>query len=274
MRKLIEVLEKYYLFFLFLILELIGFFMLVRYNTYHQISYLSWTNEITGNVNERFSNVTEHLQLVEDNAVLAEENALLKEQVKQSYLFAGDQFNPWIDTIYQQNYVYRTAKVINNELSKQDNYMMINVGTLSGVKTGMGVIDSRGIVGIVTDVSEHYAVVMSVLNSKFHLGVRLKSTGYFGLLNWDGEDPNLATLKDVQQFVDVQIGDSIETLGGSGIFPEGIFTGVVEKIEPIEESNTWQITIALSSHIQRAKHVYVMENIFEDEIQLLEDSIE
>lgn len=274
MRKLIEVLEKYYLFFLFLILELIGFFMLVRYNTYHQISYLSWTNEITGSVNERFSNITEHLQLVEDNKVLAEENAILKEQIKQSYLYAGDEFNPWVDTVYQQNYIYRSAKVINNELSKQDNYMMINKGAFSGVQTGMGVVDSRGVVGIVTDVSDHYAVVMSVLNSKFHLGVRLKNTGYFGLLNWDGVDPNYAILKDVQQFVDVQVGDSIETLGSSGIFPEGVFAGVVEKLEPIDESNTWKITIALSSPIQSAKHVYVMENIFEEEIQLLEEGIE
>jgi len=274
MRKLIEVLEKYYLFFLFLILELIGFLMLVRYNTYHQISYLSWTSEITGGVNESFSDITEHLQLVEDNKVLAQENALLREQVKQAYLSTGKDFNPWVDTNYQQNYIYRTAKVINNELSKQDNYLMINKGKLAGIRAGMGVIDSRGVVGIVTDVSDHYAVVMSVLNSKFSLGVRLKNSEYFGMLNWDGKSPNYAILKDIQQFVEVQKGDSIETLGSSGIFPEGVFSGIVEDVVPIEESNTWKITIALSAHIQQAKHVYVMENVFEEEIQTLEDGLE
>ena len=50
MRKLIQVLEKYYIVILFLFLELAGFLMLVKYNTYHQISYLSWTNEITKNL--------------------------------------------------------------------------------------------------------------------------------------------------------------------------------------------------------------------------------
>lgn len=272
MRKLLQVILTYYVFGLFLVLELIGFLMLVRYNTYHQISYLSWVHEITGGVNQRFSNLTEHLQLVTDNELLAQENAQLKQQLKQSYLKTENRFNPWVDTVYQQNYIYRNAKVIQNELSKQDNFLMINKGKLAGIRKGMGVINSTGVVGIVTDVSKHYSVVMSVLNSKFQLSVRLKRTGYFGTLNWNGQHLNEAILNDVQHFVEINKGDTIQTLGSSGIFPEGITTGVVSNYTPIPESSTWEINVQLSAELQQVKHVYVLENIFEKEILKLEEN--
>ncbi len=272
MRKLIQVILTHYVFGLFLILELIGFLMLVRFNTYHQISYLSWLNEVTGGWNTRVSNLTQHFDLVGDNAVLAEENAQLREKLAISYLNVSNQFNPWIDTIYHQSFLYREAQVINNQLNQQDNFLMINKGSISGIKTGMGVINSNGIVGVVTDVSEHYAVVMSVLNSKFRLGVRLRNQEYFGLLNWNGKDLNHGTLVNIQRFVTVRKSDSVETLGASGIFPVGLHVGKVDSILALEESNTWEIQIALSANLQQTKHVYVMENIFKEEIIELEEA--
>ena len=274
MRKLIQIILTHYVFGLFLLLELIGFLMLVRYNTYQQISYLSWVNEVTGGLNQKVSNITQHFNLVEDNATLAKENAELREKLKASYLNVSNDFDPWVDTIYQQNFKYREAQVIKNELSKQDNYIMINKGKLAGLKVGMGVINSTGIVGVVTDVSAHYAVVMSVLNSQFQVGVRLKKQEYFGLLTWEGEKLNGATLSNIQQFVKVQKNDSVETLGSSGIFPQGTLVGVVDSIIPVDESNTWKIEVELSANIQKAKHVYVVENILNDEIVKLQESIE
>jgi rod shape-determining protein MreC len=264
----------YYLFFLFLLLELVGFLMLVNYNTYHQISYLSWVNELTGGINTRFSNATEYLDLEEKLATLSEENAMLREQLKESYLDVENHFNPYQDTTYHQNYIYRTAKIIDNELSKQDNYLMLNKGASSGIKPGMGVINSTGILGVVTDVSTHYSVVMSVLHSDFQLGVRLKTTNYFGILDWDGESPKYGILNNVQQFVEVNKGDTIQTLGASGIFPEGVNTGTVQSVKPMEESNTWRIKVLLSANIQQAKYVYVLENIFEEEVKELQEGTE
>ena len=274
MRKLLQVLQKYYLFFLFLFLELVGFLMLVRYNTYHQISYLSWLNEMTGGINEKYSNATDYLSLEKQLIALSNENAGLRKQLKQSYLNTESNFNPYADTVYDQNFIYRTAKIIDNSLSKQDNYLMIDKGSLAGINVGMGVINPTGIIGIVTDVSSHYSVVMSVLNSKFQLGVRLKNSNYFGVLNWNGKDPKLATLNNIQQFVAVNKSDKIETLGASGIFPEGLIVGAIDTIKVIEETNSWELEVLLSADIQQAKYVYVVENLFVEEIIQLEEGEE
>ena len=274
MRKLLQVLQKYYLFFLFLFLELVGFLMLVRYNTYHQISYLSWLNEMTGGINQRYSNATDYLSLDKQLVALSNENAGLRRQLEESYLNTERDFNPYVDTVYDQNFIYRTAKIIDNSLSKQDNYLMIDKGSLAGVKIGMGVINPSGIIGIVTDVSDHYSVIMSVLNSNFQLGVRLKNSDYFGVLSWNGRDPKLATLNNIQQFVNVRKSDTIQTLGASGIYPEGLMVGTIDTVLAIEETNSWELEVLLSAELQEAKFVYVVENLFVDEIIQLEEGIE
>lgn len=267
MHKLLQVLEKYYIVFLFLLLELIGFSLLVKYNTYHQIAYLSWVNELTGGVYQQVSDITEHIRLEEVNKELAQENALLKQRLEESFLKSNNSFNPWIDTVYHQNYVYRTAEVINNQLSSPNNFMMINQGKLAGISKEMGVINADGIVGIVTDVSKHYAVVMSVLNTDLTLGVRLKRTDFFGILNWDTDNPNQAVLNNIQGFVNIQKGDTIETIGASGIFPQGIMVGTIDSFTTNEETNNWEIRVNLSAQISQVKHVYVLENIFVQEIK-------
>lgn len=57
------------------------------------------------------------------------------------------------------------AKVITNELNKMNNLLTIDCGAKDGVDVGMGVACGQGVVGVVYLVSDHYAVVMPVLNT-------------------------------------------------------------------------------------------------------------
>lgn len=92
-------------------------------------------------------------------------------------------------------------------------------------------------------------------------------------MQWDGKDINQAILHDIQRFVRITINDSIQTLGVSGIFPSGIHVGVVSSYKTIEETNTLDINVALSSDIQKVKNVYILENRFIKEINTLEEEI-
>lgn len=270
MHKLIQVFLKYYIVFLFVLLQLIGFSMLVRYNTYHQISYLSWLNELTGGFQHRVSNLSEHIKLAEVNEDLVAENAQLRGLLKTAYLDAGDNFFPWTDTVYFQNYQFREAKIIDNNVSAPKNYLMLNKGSLAGIQEEMGVINAHGVVGIVTDVTQHYSVVMSVLNPDLKIGVRLRSTDYFGIMTWEEMTPTHLQLNNIQSFVKIQQGDTIETMGSSGIFPEGMTVGHVDKFELENETMTWDIDVKLSADMQSAKYVYVIENLFKNEVDSLQ----
>jgi rod shape-determining protein MreC len=86
----------------------------------------------------------------------------------------------------------------------------------------MGVISENGIVGIVLNVSEKYATVLSFLNNNTKISAKLALNGAFGSLVWDGKDPRFAKLLDVNKHVPIQVNDEIITSNYSTIFPEGI----------------------------------------------------
>ena len=76
------------------------------------------------------------------------------------------------DTLYE----YIPAQVVNNSTTQANNYIIINKGAVDGIKRDLSVISSDGIVGVVTDVSRHYASIMSLLHSKSVVGVRIKES--------------------------------------------------------------------------------------------------
>ena len=177
------------------------------------------------------------------------------------------------DTIYKQQYTYLAAKVVNNSVTKRNNYITINRGRLHGVKPEMAVICESGIVGIVLNVSDHYATVLSFLNNNCKISAKLEKTQSFGSLVWDGINPKYAKLLDVNKHVPVAINDNIITSNYSTIFPEGIRIGRVidQSLEPGD--NFHSITVELYTNFSTLSSVYVIDNIFKEEQQQLETQL-
>ena len=88
------------------------------------------------------------------------------------------------DTIFKRKYLYTKAKVINNSTHRQNNYLTLNIGSRNGIENGMGVVGPNGVVGVVKNVSDHYASVVSVLHREAKISVKLKNSSYF-LENWN-----------------------------------------------------------------------------------------
>jgi len=158
--------------------------------------------------------------LVEENAVLRKQNENYKVRVEPGVELRS----------LDSNYRIVTAKLINNSYSKTKNRLTINKGSNSNISLDLGVITSKGIVGIIDNVSSNYATVQSILNTNSQINAKIKKSNHFGTLVWDTNDPNVVQLIDVPVLADVSIGDTITTGGKSTIFPEGIPIGFIEDI--------------------------------------------
>ena len=62
----------------------------------------------------------------------------------------------------------------------------MNKGRKDGVEPDMGVVSERGVVGIVSTVSDHFSVVIPLLNPKFKLSCKVLGSSYFGTLAGTG----------------------------------------------------------------------------------------
>jgi rod shape-determining protein MreC len=217
---------------------------------------------------ERITNVKNYLSLREVNSVLAEENSYLKNRLEQFSLVQDPGFISVNDSTAGQQYNYTPARVINNSVNKQKNFITINKGSLQGIKPDMALTDGRNVVGLVVGCSRNFSVAISLLNLDFRLSSRLKTSGYFGSLTWDGRNPRFAVLNEIPQHISVALGDTVETTAFSAVFPEGIGVGRVSEIKK-SGSDFYRITVELFTDFRQVQYVNVIGNLLrEEELEL------
>lgn len=205
------------------------------------------------------------------NQQLNKELAELKGNLKSSYKDNLVKIVDIYDSAYIQQYDFIPAQVINNSINKQNNYLTLNVGRNNGVSKEMAVVSSLGIIGVVKDVSDNYASVISVLNRNLHISAMLKKSGYFGSIVWSGVNYQYATMVDLPNHILVNEGDTIITSGYSKMFPKGEVIGTVSEINESKSSDFMTLTVKLNVDFKNLSHVMVVRNLLREEQLNLEN---
>ena len=253
---------------LFLLLLIISLALTIKSHSYHRSEYVNSANAVTGTVYEKINEANEYLSLKEKNKGLASENALLKELLfnkKDTLLTSKTVFRSDLN-----NFNVVVAKTVKNSFNKRENYITINAGTQAGIKTDMGVVNDKGIVGLVEKTSANFSTIQSILNTKSKINAKIKHSDHFGSLVWDGKNVGFAQLIDVPRLASLKKGDSIVTGGNSDIFPENVPIGKVDKIFIDKKTNYYTINVRLFNDMTSIGYVYVIENKRRQEKEALE----
>jgi rod shape-determining protein MreC len=261
MYQLLKLIHSYRAFLVFLFIEFVCFWLLVRSNPYHSAAYFHTSSSIIGSIYQTRTNITQYFNLPAVNEELANDNAQLRELISQSQVPIV--VNSSTDSIKlskaEYNYGFLSAKVINNSTQLSHNFITINKGSVNGVQPGMGVISANGVVGKVMSVSDHFAAVSSLLNNDVYVSAVVKRTGNFGSAHWDTKDPLITKLMFVPSHIQLQQGDTVMTSGYNSIFPENIMIGFIEKFS-LQTDSFYDIDVKLSNDFSRLSYVYVVRN--------------
>lgn len=168
------------------------------------------------------------------------------------------------------NYVYRTARVINNSVTSENNYITINRGSKDGIAKNMAVLSGTGVVGRVIHVSDHFASVLSVLSVKQKVSAKLKD-GTLGSVMWEEGKPDILILEDIPKEVKVRGGDSVYTTNYS-FFPSDILIGTVVRRRVNKKTNIQMLHLKSATNFRNLQYVYVVENKMMEERLKVEDS--
>lgn len=280
MRNFILFIRRFFNLILFLALEIICIILIERTNTLQGNDIVSSANTVSGIVYKKQSDVVYYFGLRKMNDSLLNENAHLRNEIDRLHSvdtlrdsLVHKRLNPNDTTVHIvkfADYIYRTARVINNSTNASDNYITINRGSNDGVTKNMAVISGTGIVGRVEHVSPHFASVISILSSKQKVSAKLKD-GTNGYIVWDEKQPDVLMMTDVPQQVKVKKGDSIYTNVFS-IFSPDILIGTVVKTEAVKKNTMQLIYLQSSTNFHNLQYVYVIENKMVTEKKQLEDS--
>lgn len=273
MRNLIFFFYKYYTFILFFALELFSLVVLYQYNHYQKASFLNFTGGMASGFYETVNSTTNYFGLRNMNDSLMAENARLRSQMLNAYYQNGFTQTSINDSLYKQQYEYISANVVNNSTGKRNNYITIDKGSSHGIKPDMGVIGSNGVVGIVTNVSEHFATIRSALNSNTKISCMIQKNNAFGSLEWNGDNPKFSSLKYVNKHVPISTNDEVVTSNFSMLFPQGLPVGKVYSHSIDAGDNFHAIKVELYTDFSTLKNVYVIRNIFKEEQAVLQNSL-
>lgn len=272
MRNLLDFLLKYSSVFLFTFLLVISITLLFSNGRFHSSVWFTSANAVSSRIFEMSNGVTGYFNLKTINKSLQQSNAQLENEVlnlrvKVSELEAI--INDTIDNSNSHRFDYILSTVLNNSTRHPRNYFTIDKGLKDGIKSGMGVVDQNGVVGVVNVTGDHTSRVISLLNTTQHISVRLKNTDIVGSLVWKVNDPKIAYMEEIPRHRSFNIGDTVVTSGYSTTFPADLPVGVVMGKVKTENENFYVLKVRLTSDFKNLSAVRVLRDSYKEEMDSL-----
>lgn len=246
--------------------------MLFSHNGYQKSVYFTTANDVVGTAYNVISSVTSYINLQTANERLEKDNQRLYrelDRLKNQLTEAG------LDTIkphgLSERYDFVSAQVVKSTLHKTNNLITINKGEADGIRPEMGVVCSRGVVGIVYMTSKHYSIVIPILNESSKISCRLRNSDYFGTLTWRRGTYRCAFATGIPRHAKVKLRDIVETNGYSDIFPPGLPIGVVGRIGDSPDGMSYMLAVKLFADFATLRDVSVITNYTKPERKELEE---
>lgn len=265
MRNLIEFLARYNHWLLLLVLETVSLVLLFRFNSYQGSVWFTSANSMAGSVLSMSSEVESFFSLGKVNEDLTKRNVYLEQKVRQleeklHYSTQARDTMSVATTVALPAVKLIKAKVVDNSISKIDNYITIDKGSADGVRRDMGVACGTGVVGIVYLVAKHYSVVIPVLNSKSNISCAINGRGYFGYLHWSGGRSDIAYVDDIPRHAHFKLHEKVVTSGYSSVFPPGLMVGEILHVFNSTDGLSYRLQLRLSTDFSRLRDVCVIDD--------------
>jgi len=247
---------------IYLILSFITFSFLYNNSSLHFNEFGKISTYLSATSSKFSSSINSYFNLKQENEKLIDENLQLK-KMESNYRFK--QIDE--DTLNSVN----SAKVIVNSINKSKNIIVIDKGKLDSINLEMGVISSKGVVGIVKNVTNNYASIISLLNTDLRLNAILKNSSTIGSVSWDGLNARILKLNDIPLSSSLKVGDTVVTGGMSFYFPKGIPIGKIVNYDNSSLEGYYEIDVEIFNDFSSLSNLYILGRTDNNEIQSLLD---
>lgn len=196
---------------------------------------------------------------------LEEENKILKKKInelktelilyQEGYLEA-QRLRKLLSLRDNYNYHFVSARVIGREQAALSKTILINKGTVHGLKTGMPVIAPPGLTGRLIDVSWHASKVLLLIDESSNIDAIVQRTRTQGIVC--GAGSRGCILKYISKTQDVKKGDVIVSSGIGVVFPKGLLIGIVSHVDQQNSGLFWTINVAPFVDFSKLEEVLVL----------------
>ncbi len=188
-------------------------------------------------------------------AELERENEELRE-IEGEWRILQDLFNR---ARQSPEFTRQIASVIGHDTSPSIRSIIIDKGTADGIRVGMPVESSRGLVGIVFRAAPNFSQVALITDNASAIPARLGNSRATGILSGGGLGGPL-TMDWVDLKYNLEIGEVVLTSGLGGSFPQDIVVGRVIEVNRSEANLFQQAVVQPVTDFENLEIVFVITN--------------
>ena len=196
--------------------------------------------------------------LTDENRRLRRENDRLTSQVVQyrEAFHENQRLLRLLDLQSELAFETVAARVVGGYQKSALRTILIDRGTMSGIRKDLPVVTDRGVVGRVIESTWHVSRVLLLTDGNSNIDAILQSNRIQGVLQGAGDAG--CTLKYVSKMEDVKPGDVAITSGQTATFPKGLVLGIVTGARKQEGGLFQRIEVAPTVDYTRLEEVLVL----------------
>ncbi len=208
---------------------------------------------------------------------LEEENRSLKEELSRLEIL-----HPQLKELRQENYRLREllqfkaktdyqllpAEVIARNPNQWFEILTVDKGSTHGVKQGMPVVTSPGLVGSIYTVAPYSSQVMLLTDPRRGVSAlvqRSRDPGIVGTVEGLGGNEGHLIMRNLPPEANIQLGDTIISSGLGPLFPKGLVLGYVLEVGDDEYGLLRYALLEPAANFNRLEELFIVIEWFEEE---------
>ncbi|MEZ5465882.1 MAG: rod shape-determining protein MreC [Lysobacteraceae bacterium] len=208
-----------------------------------------------------------------DRRLLNEQNSELRERLMvttaqlgrlQAVQRENQRLRQLLDGAQAQRLDVQLVGIADVDLDPFRHRVLLDQGSLRGVRAGQSLIDANGVVGQVIEVTPLNATAMLISDPSHAVPVRVVRSGVRSIAFGTGRLDELS-LPNLPPSADVQVGDELVTSGFGGIFPAGLEVGRLTSLGT-DETNLFVVAeVKPAARLDRSGELLLVWNSPADE---------
>jgi rod shape-determining protein MreC len=198
------------------------------------------------------------ISVVEENEQLRKElwqAKSLKNRCREA-LLANERLSRLLSVAQEAPQSMIAAQVVGKDPSPWFQTVLVDKGLSDGIQKGWPVINHQGIVGMVIEVTGHYAKVMLITDPNSSVDAVVQESRARGIIK--GGTIGYCLLEYVLRKHNVVVGDRVVSSGMDGVFPKGLPVGKVATIVKRQAGIFQEVTITPYVDFERLEEVLIV----------------
>lgn len=224
-------------------------------------------------IEEPLSQVSTYRQALETNRYLQRQNVLLQDELNRLRSAESElqslRSMLALKTAGQPDLI--PAKVIAKQLTGLNNFITLDAGERQGVKPGMPVISSDGLVGTIILTGSGVSQVMPYANTLFRASARIQDSRAYGVAGWSRDQQRVLHLDYIPKTIPVNIGDIAETSGYGNRYPSGLILGEVIQTDSKPGEDIQRVLIRSKVELHTLSELFIIPFQPDSSVQTLQN---